>query len=161
MSEERSESTGPKKPDPQKPSASKRRKSRQLVMQALYQWQMTGASMSKIESEFGADNDLSKVDIPYFQELVRGVTQHSVDLDRLIEPYLDRAITEVDPIELALVKMGCFELQSRLDVPYRVVINEGVELAKKYGGTEGHRFVNSLLDKLARKLRYEEVRRSR
>jgi N utilization substance protein B len=132
-----------------------------MAMQALYQWQLTQASMNQIETEFSVDNDLSKVDIPYFRELVRGVAENSSDLDRMIEPYLDRAVSDVDPIELALVKMGGYELQNRLDVPYRVVINEGVELAKKFGGTDGHRFVNGLLDKLAKKLRYAETRQKR
>lgn len=132
-----------------------------MAMQALYQWQLTQASMNQIETEFSVDNDLSKVDIPYFRELVRGVAENSSDLDRMIEPYLDRAVSDVDPIELALVKMGGYELQNRLDVPYRVVINEGVELAKKFGGTDGHRFVNGLLDKLAKKLRYAETRQKK
>lgn len=132
-----------------------------MAMQALYQWQLTQASISQIETEFSVDNDLSKIDIPYFRELVRGVAENSSDLERVIEPYLDRAVSDVDPIELALVKMGSYELQNRLDVPYRVVINEGVELAKKFGGTDGHRFVNGLLDKLAKKLRYAETRQKR
>jgi len=138
-------------------SISLRKKSRQMALQALYQWQLTGASISQIEVEFGLDNDLSKIDIPYFRDIIRGVITHSGALDRLLEPYLDRAVADVDPIELALLKMGTYELQYRLDVPFRVVINESVELAKKFGGTDGHKFVNGLLDKLSAKLRYHEA----
>lgn len=104
------------------------------------------------------DNDMSKVDSAYFRDLIRGVHREQAELDRLIEPFLDRSLAEVDPIELAIVRLGAYELKSRIDVPYRVVINEGIELAKRFGGTEGHKFVNSLLDKLSQRLRLAETR---
>lgn len=114
--------------------------------------------MTDIEAEFMVDNDMSNVDTAYFRELIRGIHREQGDLDRLIEPFLDRPIGEVDAIELAIVRLGTFELKHRIDVPYRVVINEGIELAKRFGGTEGHKFVNSLLDKLSRRLRLAETR---
>jgi N utilization substance protein B len=102
---------------------------------------------------------MSKVDSAYFRDLLRGVHREQEELDRLLEPFLERPIHEVDAIELAIVRLGTYELKYRLDVPYRVVINEGIEMAKKFGGTEGHKFVNSLLDKLGHRLRLAETRK--
>ena len=104
------------------------------------------------------DNDMTKVDILYFRDVLRGVHREQAELDKLIEPFLDRPLQEVDPVELAICRVGAYELRHRLDVPYKVVINEGIELAKKFGGTEGHKFVNSVLDKLGRRLRLAETR---
>jgi N utilization substance protein B len=128
-------------------------------MQGLYQRHFTKSSMTDIESEFIVDNDMSKVDTAYFRDLLRGVHREQDELDRLLEPFLERPIHEVDAIELAIVRLGAYELKHRLDVPYRVVINEGIEMAKKFGGTEGHKFVNSVLDKLGRRLRLAETRK--
>ncbi|MEP4467830.1 transcription antitermination factor NusB, partial [Marinobacter alexandrii] len=101
---------------------------------------------------------MAKVYLLYFRDLLRGVHREQVDLDQLLEPYLDRPLQEVDAIELAIVRLGAYELKHRLDVPYKVVINEGIEMAKRFGGTEGHKFVNSVLDKLSRRLRLAETR---
>lgn len=141
-----------------KPKAGDRRRARALALQALYQRHFSKSAMTDIEAEFMVDNDMSNVDTAYFRELIRGVHREQGNLDRLIEPFLDRPIGEVDAIELAIVRLGTFELKHRIDVPYRVVINEGIELAKRFGGTEGHKFVNSLLDKLGRRLRLAETR---
>lgn len=138
-----------------------RRKSRSLALQALYQWQLSGSNVSQIEAEFSVDNDMSKVDVTYFRELLRGIPASLSDLNRQIEPFLDRPVQEVDPIEMILLRMGTYEMQNRIDVPYRVVINEAVELAKKFGGTDGHKYINSVLDKLALRLRAEETRGKR
>ena len=127
-------------------------------MQALYQRHFSKSSVSDIEAEFMVDNDMSKVDTLYFRDLLRGVHREQAELDRLLEPFLDRPLHEVDPVELAIVRLGAYELKHRLDVPYKVVINEGIEMAKKFGGTEGHKFVNSILDKLSRRLRLAETR---
>lgn len=140
------------------PKAGDRRRARALAMQALYQRHFTKSSITDIESEFIVDNDMSKVDSAYFRDILRGVHREQEELDRLIEPFLDRPIHEVDAIELAIVRLGTYELKFRLDVPYRVVINEGIEMAKKFGGTEGHKFVNSVLDKLGHRLRLAETR---
>jgi len=141
------------------PKAGDRRRARALAMQGLYQRHFTKSSITDIESEFIVDNDMAKVDSAYFRDVLRGVHREQDDLDRLIEPFLDRPIREVDAIELAIVRLGTYELKHRLDVPYRVVINEGIELAKKFGGTEGHKFVNSVLDKLGHRLRLAETRK--
>lgn len=141
-----------------KPKAGDRRRARALAMQGLYQRHFSKSSITDIESEFIVDNDMSKVDAAYFRDLLRGVHREQEELDRLLEPFLERPINEVDAIELAIVRLGTYELKYRLDVPYRVVINEGIEMAKKFGGTEGHKFVNSLLDKLSQRLRLAEIR---
>ncbi|MDF0751196.1 transcription antitermination factor NusB [Marinobacter sp. 71-i] len=140
------------------PKAGDRRRARALAMQGLYQRHFSKSSITDIESEFIVDNDMSKVDTAYFRDLLRGVHREQAELDRLLEPFLDRPIHEVDAIELAIVRLGTYELKHRLDVPYKVVINEGIEMAKKFGGTEGHKFVNSLLDKLSHRLRLAEIR---
>ncbi|WP_421841027.1 transcription antitermination factor NusB [Marinobacter algicola] len=140
------------------PKAGDRRRARALAMQGLYQRHFSKSSITDIESEFIVDNDMSKVDAAYFRDLLRGVHREQAELDRLLEPFLDRPIQEVDAIELAIVRLGAYELKHRLDVPYKVVINEGIEMAKRFGGTEGHKFVNSLLDKLSHRLRLAETR---
>jgi N utilization substance protein B len=140
------------------PKAGDRRRARALAMQGLYQRHFSKSPISDIEAEFMVDNDMSKVDIMYFRDLLRGVHREQAELDKLIEPFLDRPLKEVDPVELAIVRLGAYELKCRIDVPYKVVINEGIEMAKRFGGTEGHKFVNSVLDKLSRRLRLAETR---
>ena len=135
-----------------------RRRARRLALQALYQWQVSKTSASQIEAQFVVDNDMSKVDTAYFRELLQGITKAHQKLDEVLMPYLDRPVKDLDPIELALVRMGGFELTERLDVPYRVAINEAVELAKKFGGTDGHKFVNGILDKVAAQYREVEIK---
>ncbi|MDY6816018.1 MAG: transcription antitermination factor NusB [Pseudomonadota bacterium] len=150
--------TTPQQPASGQPRAGDRRRARVLAMQGLYQRHVSKSPISDIEAEFLVDNDMSKVDLLYFRDLLRGVHREQGELDSLLEPFLDRPLGEVDPIELAIVRLGAYELKNRLDVPYRVVINEGIELAKRFGGTEGHKFVNSILDKLSRRLRLAEMR---
>ncbi len=139
--------------------AGKRRKSRILALQALYQWQLSGNTITSVEAEFLADNDLNKFDVPYFRELLKQVPAQLSDLDGEIAVLLDRSIDSLDPIEKTLVRMGTYELKHRIDVPYRVVINEAVDLAKKFGGTDGHKFVNGILDRLAPRIRKDETRK--
>jgi len=126
-------------------------------MQALYQWHMAGASLSDIEAEFRADYDFSHVDLEYFQALLHGVPASVDELEATFEPLLDRKLDDLDPIERTLLRMGTFELAQRLDVPYKVVINEEVALAKKFGATESHKYINGVLDKVARELRKVEI----
>lgn len=135
----------------------KRRKARHYAMQALYQWHMAGASTRDIEAEFRTDYNFTPVDLEYFQALIHGVPPVAEDLDALLEPLLDRELRELDPIERSLLRMGAFELRDRIDVPYRVVINEAVALAKKFGAAESYKYINGVLDKLARQLRGPEV----
>lgn len=144
---------------PKGPSAmDKRRRARRLALQALYQWQMAGTSVSALEAEFVVDNDMAKVDRGYFGELLRGVVADVDDLDSALAPLVNRPLDDIDPIELALIRQGAYELKHRPDVPYRVAINEAVSLAKKFGGTDGHKFVNGVLDKLAPGYREAEVK---
>lgn len=137
-------------------SPAARRQARRLTLQALYQWQIAGASLASIEAEFREDNDMKKVDQAYFHELLHSVPAQISTLDELIEPLLDRPLKELTPIELNILRMGTYELKYRKDVPCRVVINEGVDLAKAFGATDGHKYVNGILDKLARQIRADE-----
>jgi N utilization substance protein B len=131
---------------------------RHYTMQALYQWQMAGARPSDIEAEFRADNDMTHVDLDYFHELLTQATRKVSEIDQHIEPTLtDRALSELDPVSLALLRMTTYELTARLDVPYKVLINESVALAKKFGPTDAYKFINGTLDKLATTLRKAEV----
>ena len=138
--------------------AAERRKARHYGMQALYQWHMAGASLAGIEAEFRADYDFSHVDLEYFQALLHGIPACVDALEAILEPLLDRKLSELDPIERTLLRMGTFELAHRPDVPYKVVINEAVSLAKKFGATDGHKYINGVLDKVARELRQTEIK---
>lgn len=135
----------------------KRRKARHYALQALYQWHMAGASTRDIDAEFRSDYDFSVVDRDYFKAILDGVVNDVEALDALYEPLLDRKLSELDPIERSLLRMGSFELRERIDVPYRVVINESVSLAKKFGAAESFKYINGVLDKLAQQLRGPEV----
>ena len=126
-------------------------------MQALYQWLMADAQLNDIEAEFRADYDFSHVDLEYFQALLHGVPASLDELEASFEPLLDRKLDELDPIERTLLRMGTFELIERIDVPYKVVINEAVALAKKFGATDSHKYINGVLDKAARQLRKVET----
>lgn len=143
---------------PKQPTTSQRKRARKLVLQALYQWQISGDTISEIEAQFRTDNDFAKVDSAYFNEMFREIPKQLSELDKQIEPFLDRMIDEVDPIEMCLLRMGTYEFMHRIDVPYRVVINEAVELAKQFGGTDGHKYINGILDKLSLRLRAAETR---
>ncbi len=134
-----------------------RRVARSLAMQALYQWHMAGQSLNEIEAQFRVDNDFSGVDGAYFHEILTGVACNKPELDATFSPFLSIALEELDPVELAILRLSAWELSSRIDVPYKVVINEGIELAKVFGATDGHKFVNGVLDKLAPTLRAAEV----
>ncbi|MEO0435977.1 MAG: transcription antitermination factor NusB [Pseudomonadota bacterium] len=135
----------------------RRRKARHYALQAIYQWHMAGATPSDIEAEFRSDYDFAVVDLEYFQTLLGGVVAGAEALDQAFEPLLDRPINELDPIERSLLRMGSLELRERIDVPYRVVINESVALAKKFGATDSYKYINGVLDKLAHVFREPEV----
>ncbi len=139
----------------------RRRKARHYALQALYQWHMAGASPRTIEAEFRSDYDFDVVDLEFFQALLHGVAGQAGELDQLFAPLLDRKLDELDPVELSLLRMGAYELRERIDVPYRVVINEGVALAKRFGASESFRYINGVLDRLAAELRSAEVSAAR
>jgi N utilization substance protein B len=133
-----------------------RHMARQAAVQALYQWQLTGQTPEDIESHFISDHELKDVDIEYFHRMVREVPLHLHELDDHLTPHLDRGIDEVDPVERAILRLGAYELEFCLEIPYKVVINEAVELAKTFGAEHGHKYVNAVLDKVAAKLRKSE-----
>lgn len=134
-----------------------RKRARDLLVQALYQWRIGGAPVEQVEAEFRADNG-RKTDWDFFHDALTTIANEADALDKLYESYLDRSIAQLDPIECGLLRLGIYELSRRIEVPYRVVINEYVELARKYGATESHKFVNGVLDKAARTLRAVEQR---
>ena len=142
-----------------KASPAARRKARHFAVQALYQWQLAGADLAQIEAEFRADNDMSKVDMEYFHDILHGVPRDKSLLDDKVSPLLvDRRLDEMTPVELAIVRLGAYEMMRRIDVPYKVVINEAIELAKTFGATDGHKFINGVLDKMAQRERSVEIR---
>lgn len=135
-----------------------RRRARRMALQALYQWQLNPQDAVEIELQFRAEQEMDKVDVDYFHHLLQGVVEEQDTLDGYIEPYLDRPLAELDPVERAILRLGAYELARRPEVPYVVAINEGVELAKTFGAEQSHRYVNGILDKLAARLRGAEVR---
>lgn len=136
--------------------SNRRSKARAAALQGLYQWGLTGQDVATIDLNFIVHHDIEGIDQAYFQELLKGVAQHQHGLDECIGPFLDRTIAEVDPVECAILRIGIFELLYRPEIPYRVVLNEAIELAKRFGAEQGHRYVNGILDKAARKVRAEE-----
>lgn len=134
-----------------------RRKARHYGMQALYQWYMTDANLADIEAEFVEEYDFKNVDQQYFHDLLHEVPACVDDLDTTLAPLIDRKLTELDPIEHTLLRMGLYELSARIDVPFKVVINEAVALAKKFGASESHKYINGVLDKAAKDLRKVEI----
>lgn len=145
----------------QKPSPAARRKARRFTVQALYQWQMTGANIGVIETQFRTDNDMCKTDVAYFHELLHEIPKCVNELDETFRPLLDREIKDLDRVELAILRIGTYELSKRPDVPFKVAINEGIELAKYFGATESHKYVNGILDKVAQRLRVLEMKANR
>lgn len=141
-----------------KPSA--RKKSRKFLLQAMYQWQLNKIPANELEDQFRIDFDMKKADIEYFHALLRGILLEVGVVDKHFEPYLDRRLDELDPIELSIFRIAAYELTQRVDVPYKVVINEAIELAKLFGATDSHKYVNGVLDKLAQKCRLRELKNS-
>lgn len=137
-------------------TAQARSRARRYGMQALYQWDLSGLDLAEIQRQFFEVEDFSNADGGYFIELLSGVNAHIDRIDTQISEVIDRPIVQVDPVERAILRIACYELLFRHDVPYRVSINEAVLLAKKFGAEQGHAFVNGVLDRLARKLRPTE-----
>lgn len=135
-----------------------RHQARHYALQALYQQQMTQQAATDIAAQFLADNDFSGADKDYFLEALKAVVASHAQLDARYEPYLSqRSVAELGVVERAALRLGAWELLERLDIPYRVVINEAVALAKKFGAAESHKFVNAVLDKLAQEVRQAEI----
>lgn len=130
-----------------------RRWSRRLAMQAVYQWQMTGQAADEIELQLRENADFLKADDAYFKDLLNGVLNRVEELDTALAAQMEWQVKHVDPVERAILRCACFELLQRPDVPFKVIINEAVELTKKFGAEQGHKFVNGVLDKLAPRMR--------
>lgn len=135
-----------------------RTRARRLIMQGLYEWQVSGNDPRDVLVHLHETQDLSNIDRDYLAELMLKIPEVCTGLDTQITPLLSRPINEVDPVELAILRLAAYELSERLDIPYRVVINEAIELAKKFGAEDGHKFVNGVLDKLAIQMRAAEMR---
>ncbi len=133
-----------------------RRKARRFALQALYEWAISGNPMFEIEARYRVENAMHKVDLEYFHELITGIEKQCDAVDDAFMPYLDRKFHELDHVERAILRLGTYELLHRPDVPYRVVINEGIELAKDFGATDSHKYVNGILDEVARRQRKAE-----
>ena len=134
-----------------------RRRARELVLQGLYERQQGGAAVDQIAADLRESAGHQRADQPYFGERWSGIARDYDELIARIAPYLDRKATDLSPVERAIIVIGAWELVNRLEIPYRVVINEAVELAKAYGGTDGHKFVNGVLDKVAAGVRADEI----
>lgn len=134
-----------------------RRKSRELALKGVYQWEMTGYGVPQLEEQLQDDEDFPKAELDYFRDLFRGVASEAAEWDALLTPHLDRRLPELSPIERSILRLAVYELARHPEVPYRVVINEAVELAKVYGGTDGYKYVNGVVDRLAGQLRTVEV----
>ena len=144
-----------RRPDGVDPVA--RSRARRRALQAVYAWQMSGTGAREVIAQFAHEQAKEPADLAYFEDLVRGVDEHRKDLDTALAPFLDRDIEQVDAIERAVLRLAAYELRHRPDVPYRVVINEAIEIAKRFGAEHGHTYVNGVLDHAAADWRSVEV----
>jgi transcription antitermination protein NusB len=146
-----------------KPTAAKsqRRRARELALQGLYQWLVAGGDADAIDAQMREHEGYAKVDGLHFDALLRGSIREAAALDAALAKHVDRKTTELSPIEHGVLMIGAYELTFCRDIPYKVAINEAVELAKAYGGTDGHKYVNGVLDKVAADLRPDEVSAAR
>lgn len=136
----------------------RRRQARQTAMQALYQWEINKSDIALIENQFIQREHFQSVDAEYFKEILHGVVLEIDNIDSYIKRYIDRDITELDPVELTVARVAVYEFLKRPDVPYKVILNEALESAKKFGAQEGHKFINGILDKIAREVRRGEIK---
>jgi len=130
---------------------------RRSAVQALYQWQVAKIDLSEIERQFVEEHGLGNAEVEFFQELLHGVPAKLDEIDAALGEFIDRRIGEIDPVERAVLRIGTYELMFRPDIPYRVVINECITLAKAFGAAQGHKYVNGILDKIAHAKRSVEV----
>lgn len=136
---------------------SRRRIAREFAVQGIYQWLVAGGSAGFIEQQLRESDDFNHVDIKHFTQVLHGVIQHRETLEEAIQPHLDRPLNELSPVEAAILFLSAYELIHHAEIPYRAIINEAIELARTYGGTDGHKYVNGVLDKLAIQLRSVEI----
>ena len=145
---------------PPKPKSARRR-SREIALQGLYEWLVSGTDAGVIEAHMREQEGFDKADRAHFDALLHGCITEAVDLDAVLAKFVDRKTTELSPVEHAVLMIGAYELKHCIDIPYKVAINEAVELAKSFGGTDGHKYVNGVLDKSAAELRPTEVQAAR
>ena len=138
-----------------------RARARRRALQALYAWQISGGEVGQVIAQFAHEQAHEIADLEYFDDLVRGVVKHRAALDEALAAYLDRTVEEVDPIERAVLRLAAYEMLHRIDVPYRVVLNEAIEIAKRFGSEHGHTFVNGVLDRAAAEWRAAEFSAAR
>jgi transcription antitermination protein NusB len=134
-----------------------RHRAREFALQGLYQWLLNNEDATKVVNNIRGAHGFDKADGEYFADLLRGAIKQSVELREAFTPLVDRGVGELSPIEHAVLLIGAYELKNHIEIPYRVVINEAVELTKSFGGIDGHKYVNGVLDKLAAQLRADEV----
>ncbi len=133
-----------------------RHMARVRALQALYQWQLAGHNIQEIELQFLDGQDMTRADVPYFQKLLRQIPMQVGTLNDRIKPLLDRDIAQIDPVEHAILYIGCYELLYCQDIPWRIIINESVELAKQFGADQSYKYINGILDKVAQQIRPHE-----
>jgi transcription antitermination protein NusB len=138
-----------------------RSRARRRALQALYAWQLSGSHMNAVIDQFRHEQDMEVADLEYFEDLLHGVENNVATLDECLRPHIDREVAQIDPIERAVLRLAAYELKYRPDVPYRVIINEAIEVTKRFGADHGHSYVNGVLDKLAADLRSVEKQHGR
>ncbi|TXT27269.1 MAG: N utilization substance protein B [Gallionellaceae bacterium] len=139
------------------PARSPRHRSRELALQGIYQWRLVGGDSAQIEKQICGEKGLGRYDSALFKELLGGALAQHAELEAVVAPQLDRDMAELNPIEFSILLLGAYELVRHPEISYRIIINEAVELAKTFGGTDGHKYVNGVLDKLAAQMRSSEV----
>lgn len=140
-----------------KPKSKARHQARRLLLQALYQWQLTGASAAEIDRQFREEQPVRQADLDYFSELLRRIITLHGELDQALAPLLDRPLEQLTPVERAILLIGSYELMHCIELPYPVVINEAIELAKSFAAPDSHKYVNGVLDRIAAQFRRPEV----
>ncbi len=143
------------------PAKSARRRSREFALQGLYEWLVSGSDAGVIDAHVREQDDFGKCDAAHFDALLHGCIAEASEIDALLARHVDRKTTELSPVEHAVLMIGCYELKHCIDIPYKVAINEAVELTKSFGGTDGHKYVNGVLDKAALDVRPTEVQAAR
>ena len=138
-----------------------RSRARRRALQAIYAWQLSASPIDAVLAQFRSEQDMEVADLAYFEDLVNGVGQHQKGIDAALSAHLDRDVDQVDPIERAVLRLAAYELMHRIDVPYRVVINEAIEITKRFGADHGHTYVNGVLDRVAAESRAAEVAAAR
>ena len=154
MPDKSEQAAGTKPPKPK----SARRRSREIALQGLYEWLVSGTDAGVIDAHMREQEGFDKADRAHFDALLHGCIAEAADLDAVLAKFVDRRTTELSPVEHGVLMIGAYELKHCLDIPYKVAINEAVELAKSFGGTDGHKYVNGVLDKTAGDLRATEVK---